>query len=106
MHSQLFCSQEHFFTINKQMDDAPSGTMTKKVEYENDFVGFDRKIKFELMLVAIEENSGCMAVLASVHWNYNLNIERDPSKPLHYQTKLNKLKIESFFDESECFVAF
>ena len=88
------------------MDDAPAGWWWKKAGSENDCVGFDRKIKFELMLVAIEENSGCMAVLSSVHWNYNLNIERDPCKPLHYQTKLNKLEIESFFDESECSVVF
>ena len=106
MYLQYFSFTRISFKLNKQMKDAPRQLILKKSEYGNDFVQLDRKIKFELMLVAIEENSGCMAVLASVYWNFNVNIERDPCKPLHYQTKLNKLEIESFFDESECSVVF
>ena len=81
------------------MDDAPAQVI-KKLNDKGQFVEVDRKIKFKLMIVAIEENSGCMAELLSVDWSFVLNLERDPSMPLHSQMKLNKLKIECSFDDS------
>ena len=82
------------------MNDAPAQVI-RKLNGRSQFVEVDRKIKFKLMIVAIEENSGCMAELSSVDWSLELNLERDPYLPLHQQTKLNKLKIECFFDDSE-----
>ena len=82
------------------MNDAPAQVI-KKLNGRNQFVEVDRKIKFKLMIVAIEENSGCVAELSSVNWSFDLDLERDPYMPLHSQMKLNELKIECFFDESK-----
>ena len=82
------------------MDESPAQVVRKLADW-NDFKEMDRASSFELMLVAIEENSGCMAKLASVDWNFSLKLERDSSKPMHYQTELNELKNECFFDDSE-----
>ena len=81
------------------MDDAPAQVI-KKLNDKGQFVEVDRKIKFKLMIVAIEENSGCMAELLSVDWSFDLNLERDPHLPLHHQMKLNVFTIECFFDDS------
>ena len=82
------------------MSESPAQVIKKLADW-NDLKEFNRKSELELMLVAIEENSGCMAKLASVHWNFKLNLQRDSSKPMHYQTELNELKNECFFDNSE-----
>ena len=83
-----------------QMTDNPL-QVTSKQWAGDDLVELDRNMKFELMLVAIEENSGCMSVLSSVGWSYKLISERDPLKDVHFQTKLDELSIESFNSESE-----
>ena len=82
------------------MSESPAQVIRKLADW-NDFKEFNRNSELELMLVAIEENSGCMAKLASVNWNFNLNLQRDSSKPMHYQTELIELKNECFFDNSE-----
>ena len=81
------------------MNDAPAQVI-KKLNGRSQFVEVDRKIKFKLMIVAIEENSGCVAELLSVNWSFDLILERDPYIPLHSQMNLNALKIECLFDDS------
>ena len=82
------------------MNDAPAQVISK-LNGRNQFVEVDRKLKFKLMIVAIEENSGCMAELSSVDWSFDLNLERNSHLPLHSQMKLTELKIKCSFDESE-----
>ena len=82
------------------MNDAPAQVIGK-LNGMNQFVEVDRKVKFKLMIVAIEENSGCMAELSSVDWSFDLNLERNPYLPLHSQMKLKELRIKCSFDESE-----
>ena len=55
-------------------------------------VKFDRDDEFELMLTAIEENSGHMIILATIEWGKSLSFEYDNSKPVNSRLKLTRLK--------------
>ena len=58
----------------------------------------DKKLKriirddsFELMLTAIEENSGHMIILATIEWGKSLCLEYDSKKSMHSRISLNSL---------------
>ena len=52
------------------------------------FEKFERDFKAELMLAAIEENSGHMIILASFEWGNFTCLQYDRSKPIHSRIKL------------------
>ena len=56
------------------------------------FNKFEREDEFELMLTAIEENSGHMIVLATIEWGKSLSFKYDHSKPVDSRLKLTHLK--------------
>ena len=53
---------------------------------------FKRDDKFELMLTAIEENSGHIINLAKIEWGKMLTLEYDIKKELHSRIELTHLK--------------
>ena len=53
---------------------------------------FDRDDEFELMLTAIEENSGHMIILATIEWGKSLCLEYDKAKPINSRIELTHLK--------------
>ena len=56
------------------------------------FNKFERDDEFELMLTAIEENSGYMIILATIEWGKSLCIEYNKTKPMHDRLELTHLK--------------
>ena len=56
------------------------------------FNKFERDDEFELMLTAIEENSGHMIILATIEWGKSLSFEYDKTKPVNSRLKLTRLK--------------
>ena len=53
---------------------------------------FDRDDEFELMLTAIEENSGHMIILATIEWGKSLCLEYDKTKSINSRIELTHLK--------------
>ena len=48
----------------------------------------DRDFKADLMLVAIEENTGHMIILAVIEWGKFVCLKYDHTKPVHSRIKL------------------
>ena len=75
------------------MNDFPSssfeinnnGSKFKTNEIEDDF---------ELMLTAIEENSGHMINLATIEWGKDINLQYDCEKLMH--SRINMIKLHSY----------
>lgn len=53
---------------------------------------FEREDEFELMLAAIEENSGHMIILTTIEWKKLLCIKYDKTKPMHDRLELTHLE--------------
>ena len=52
---------------------------------------YKRDNKFELKLIAVEENSGSINVLKTFTWGKTISIEYDQNQQLHTRLKLNHL---------------
>ena len=76
--------------IHIQLQDYPSGHFNYH-QYGNRIKHFEREDKFELMLVAIEENSGHMIVLKTIEWGKSISLQYDCTKEMHERLKLNHL---------------
>ena len=61
---------------------------------------FDREENFEMMLTAVEENSGHIIILATVDWTHKVNFQVDVKKPVHSRLKLTGLETTCYFDGS------
>ena len=53
---------------------------------------FEREESFELMLTAVEENSGHMIVLATVQWSHVVDFQVDVNREVHSRLKLKGLE--------------
>ena len=71
---------------------------------EDETVKFERDDEFELMLTAIEENSGYMIILATIEWGKSLCIEYNKTKPMHDRLELTHLKSHYYVIKSKFIV--
>ena len=67
----------------------PSANMpTKELFSGKNLEKTDRDFKADLMLAAIEENTGHMIILAVIEWGKFVCLKYDHTKPVHSRTKL------------------
>ena len=62
---------------------------------------FKREDEFELMLTAIEENSGHMIILARVEWGKTLRLQYDCKRSIHERLELTELKTYCKFRDGQ-----
>ena len=68
-----------------QLRDTPSAKIEKNMsQYEHyEILQYEREDEFELMLTAVEENSGHMIILATVEWGKSLVLSYDRTQLMH-----------------------
>ena len=64
---------------------------------------FEREVNFETMLMAVEENSGHMIILATVDWKHKLSFEVDVERPIFLRLKLTDLEVSCSCKGGYCF---
>ena len=74
------------------MSDTPFSRMP--IDHVQTVNQIEKDDKFELMLTAIEENSGHMIVLGTIKWGRFFHWQYDCSKPMH--SRINMKKINSY----------
>ena len=52
---------------------------------------FEKEDDFELMLTAIEENSGHRINLATIEWGKDIYLQYDHTKPMYSRMNMNRL---------------
>ena len=73
------------------MHDFPSFTSDWKLK-NHSVLNVNRDISFELMLVAIEENSGHWINLTNVEWGQEVQIQVDTNRPVNSRLQLKHYK--------------
>ena len=61
----------------------------------------NRDIRFELMLVAVEENSGRWMILETIEWGQKVQIQVDTKMPINSRLKLREYKTWCSHNESK-----
>ena len=64
---------------------------------------FEREENFEMMLTAVEENSGHMIILATVDWKHKLSFEVDVKRPVYSRLELTDLEVSCSSKGGYCF---
>ena len=84
------------------MDDLPnSGDIF--IDEGQVLIRFEREENFELMLTAVEENSGHMIILATVDWKHELSFEVDVKRPVYSRLELTGLEVSCSCKGGYCF---
>ena len=81
------------------MQDLPNSWMKTNKDGKN-LKKLKRDDKFELMLTAIEENSGHMIILATIEWGKEVCLQYDNTKSMHSRISLNSLNTYCEFKHS------
>lgn len=71
-----------------QLQDFPSASVPTKI-HGNKLNQIERDDKFELMLTAIEENSGHMIVLKTIEWEKSVNLQYDQIGILQIEVEIS-----------------